>query len=165
MERTDSQVLQIAPSFENEKIQEMQHWGWKLENRQEIHEQGNAVTKRESDGYVTTTEISKYVKLHLTRPRNLPNIDRLKTLENEYNSLPYPQNPTLGWPIGLTGFFGLGVLVNLSNGVKGVLVCLVLAALCGYWLYRNINKRQVVTQVRAKSGARAHELVTEAESL
>ncbi len=40
MERTESIVIQVAPSYENTMIKEMEIFGWNLQSRKEIHEQG-----------------------------------------------------------------------------------------------------------------------------
>lgn len=42
MERTESIVVQVSPEYENAKIKEMEMFGWNLQGRQEIHEEGEA---------------------------------------------------------------------------------------------------------------------------
>jgi len=86
MERTESKVVQVAPDYENDMIQEMQNFGWNLHGRQEVHEQGDAYGRPSLSGseYITTTKVSKYVKLHFTRNLSTPNLDRVRQLEQEY---------------------------------------------------------------------------------
>lgn len=36
MERTESTVIQVAPDYENDKIKEMEGFGWNLQGRQEV---------------------------------------------------------------------------------------------------------------------------------
>ena len=104
MERTESKVVQVAPDYENNKIQEQQIFGWNLQGRQEIHEEGNTEGGPDflGDGYTIKTQVSTYVKLHFVRSLEMPNIGRIKELENEYNSLERPQYPALipgGFPL------------------------------------------------------------------
>lgn len=103
MERTESLVVQVAPSYENEKIQEMQAFRWNLHGRQELHEQGDAYgspSLLNSSTYVIKTSVSHYVKLHFVRPLSLPNLDQIRPLEEQYFALPFPEFPRLlpgGW--------------------------------------------------------------------
>ena len=102
MERTESFVVQVAPSYENAKIQQMEQFGWSLQGRQEMHEEGDAEGAPSifGDEYVIKTKVSHYVKLHFVRPLSIPNLDRIKLLEAQYFSLPFPNFPRLasgGW--------------------------------------------------------------------
>src|SRR5229473_2282344 len=96
MERTESCVVQVAPSYENEKIKEMEEFAWNLQGRQEIHEQGEAFGRPsylDSTTYLVKTTVNQYVKLHFVRSRDLPNGDKIRSLENEYfglNCVPPP---------------------------------------------------------------------------
>ncbi len=96
MERTESNIIQVAPDYENNKIQEQEVFGWSLHGRQEIHQEGLAVGGPDflGDGYTIKTKVNMFVKLHFVRSRELPNIDRIRELENEYNSLERPEYPT-----------------------------------------------------------------------
>lgn len=95
MERTESNIVQVAPDYENEKIREMEAFGWSLQNRQEIHEQGDAYGRPSLIGsdYIIKTSVQKYVKLHFARSLSLPNLDAIKALEAQYNNLSYPDFP------------------------------------------------------------------------
>jgi len=98
MERTESVVVQVAPNYENEKIKEMEMFGWNLQGRQEMHEEGDAYgspSLLDSSTYVIKTKVSHYVKLHFVRPLSLPNLDRIKPLEAQYFGLPFPEFPRL----------------------------------------------------------------------
>lgn len=55
MERTESIVVQVAPDYENAKIKEMEMFGWNLQCRQEIHEEGEAYGR---PSYIDSTNIS-----------------------------------------------------------------------------------------------------------
>ena len=57
MDRTESTVTQVAPTYENEKIREMERFGWSLQGRQEIHEEGDAYGQESLSGssYVIKT--------------------------------------------------------------------------------------------------------------
>ncbi len=81
--RTESVVVQVAPEYENQKIQEMQLFGWNLQGRQEIEQQGQAYGRpsylAEFTGtYVIKTTVYRFVKLHFVRSLNLPNLDRVR---------------------------------------------------------------------------------------
>ena len=41
MERTESEIVQVAPAYENAMIKHMELFGWNLQGRQEIHEEGD----------------------------------------------------------------------------------------------------------------------------
>ena len=58
IEKTESTVVQVAPSYENAKIKEMENFGWNLQNRQEIHEEGDAYGGPSvfSDEYIIKTK-------------------------------------------------------------------------------------------------------------
>lgn len=111
MERTESIVVQVAPDYENLKIKEMEAFGWNLQGRQEIHEEGEAYGRPsfiDSSEYIIKTKVYHYVKLHFTRSLSLPNLERIKALEAQYFSLPFPKFPRLAPPGGL---FGLVLLM------------------------------------------------------
>jgi len=103
MERTESVVIQVSPSYENAKIKEMETFGWNLQNRQEIHEKGDAYAVPQfldPSSYITgtvsvKTEVSKYVKLHFVRSLALPNLNKIKALEEQYFNFPSPVFPEI----------------------------------------------------------------------
>ena len=128
MERTESTVIQVAPDIENDQIKEMELFGWNLQGRQEIHEEGDAYGRPSilnSDVYVTTQHVSHYVKLHFVRSLEFPNLERIRELETQYRRLPFPDfpspiNPAVGcvlfflfWPALVIWFF-----VNKSKSAK-----------------------------------------------
>lgn len=97
MERTESIVVQVAPEYENAKIKEMEIFGWNLQSRQEIHEEGDAYGRPSllGDEYIIKTKVYRYVKLHFARSLDLPNLDKIRELENEYFGPPEPIFPRL----------------------------------------------------------------------
>jgi hypothetical protein len=139
MERTESIVIQVAPDYENDKIKEMQSFGWNLQSRQEMHVEGDAEGRPSLTGskYIVTTKVSHYVKLHFARDLNLPNLGEIKKIESEYFNLPFPEIPSLLGPIVL---LIIGVLC-FSAGKEGLPVALILIAIGGVWFYsRNVQK-------------------------
>jgi len=62
--------------------------------------------------YVTTTNVSKYVKLHFTRNLALANLDRIKAIETEYFALPFPPVPPLSLSIIISSIPCLPALLN-----------------------------------------------------
>lgn len=106
MERTESIVVQVSPEYENAKIKEMEMFGWNLQGRQEIHEEGEAYGRPswlDKSEYVIKTKVYHYVKLHFVRSLSLPNLDKIQELENEYFGLYPPAFPRLFPPGGITG--------------------------------------------------------------
>jgi len=172
-DRMESTVVQVAPSYENDKIQEMQMFGWNLQGRQEIHEEGNAETHGRpsyvsSNTYVvkTTTTVKQYVKLHFTRSLNLPNLDQVKQIEAEYLSLPFPGPGSLVGPIVLMGLIGIGGVYpafarmghNVARGLGELVFWGVFIALGYLWLTTRLKKRRQAAATCAKSAARMQEL-------
>lgn len=105
MERTESTVVQVAPDYESAMIKETEKFGWSLQNRQEMHEEGDAYGRHSllGDEYIIKTKVYHYVKLHFVRSLSLPNLDKIRVLENEYLGLPEPPFPKLAPPGGLLG--------------------------------------------------------------
>jgi hypothetical protein len=174
MERTDSTVIQVAPAYENAKIQEMQGFGWNLQGRQEIHEEGDAYGAPSlfSDSYVIKTKVHHYVKLHLVRPVALPNIDKIKSLENEYSSLPFPALPSLKGPTILTGFGVLAVLIGFASigqpgspGIGGLVVYFAILAAGVLWVRSRLAKKRAATEVCTSSLRRMEEIRASLPSL
>ncbi|MDI6759864.1 MAG: hypothetical protein QMD05_03470 [Candidatus Brocadiaceae bacterium] len=111
MERTESIVVQASPQYENNKSKEMELFGWNLQNRQEIHEKGDAYGRPSyisGNTYITKTTIKHYVKLHFVRGLSLPNLDKIKKIETEYLNLPFPPSISLV----------LHILTNHTSSVK-----------------------------------------------
>lgn len=100
MDRTESAVLQVAPAHEADKIKEMELFGWSLQNRQEIHEEGDtegrpSIFAEFNHTYVITTKVYHYIKLHFVRSLNLKHYAEIKRIEDECRSQPFPALPTL----------------------------------------------------------------------
>jgi hypothetical protein len=119
MERTESKIVETAPQDENDVIQNLQSFGWNLQNRQELRFEGNSRTTPDMlsgfggiESSTTTTEIHHYVKLHFVRSMNIPNLDEIHDLENEYFNLSIPDKPKL-FPVGLW----LWIILSLIYGI------------------------------------------------
>lgn len=166
--RTESTVVQVAPSYENDKIQEMQMFGWNLQGRQEIHEEGDAYGRPSyvsSSTYVVKTKVHHYVKLHFTRSLSLPNLDKVKQIEAEYFSLPFPGPASLVGPIVVMGFFGIGVIPafgmmsqNVAQGFGMLVVYTAFVGLGYLWLKSRLKKRREAAATCGKSMERMKEL-------
>lgn len=145
MERTESVVVQVAPDYENEKIKEMEMFGWNLQSRQEMHVEGDAEGRPSITGssYVVKTKVSHYVKLHFVRDLTLPDLSQIKSIESEYFGLPFPMPPAIKsflWP----ALFILAGIISLTNPERGAGIggFVVLAGLGGWWFFSKIKKRQ-----------------------
>jgi len=167
MERTESKVVQAAPSAENHKIQEMQAFGWNLVNRQELVEEGNTYGTISSSGVSSTTQIHKYVKLHFQRNMALPNIEKIKALESEHESIGYVSAKTsLKWPLIIVVFGVVGFMANISNNPGGAFVIGgLLIAGGGYWAYSRVQRGQAAEATNAEGESRRRDLERAAQTL
>jgi hypothetical protein len=174
MERTESKVVQAAPDYENEMIQEMQYFGWNLQGRQEMHEQGNAYGRPSitSDSYIVTTKVNKYVKLHFTRSLSMPNLTRVRELEQEYFGQQFPALPTLTVPGCFTLFGAAGVIICLAfinqhgaPGMSGVIMYIVWVALGFLWIRSRQGKRAASAAKREASLQRSAAIKKEVAGL
>lgn len=175
MERTESTIVQAAPDFENAKIKEMEEFGWSLQGRQEIHEEGDAYGRPSylsSDTYVVKVKVHQYVKLHFVRSLGLPNLARVKELESEYLNLSFPQKPGIVWPVLFTLMpipGGLGMISDplgkTGPGLPGLLVVAAWIFLGLWWIQSRIKKRQSAEQTCAESVQRAVALRQEVAQL
>ncbi len=182
MERTESTVVQVAPQQENEMIQEMELFGWNLQGRQEIQESGQAYGRPSylselTDTYVVKITVTSYVKLHFVRSLKMPNLDRLKEIQEEYFSLPFPKAPSLLLPKAVIAFFSFGILVVVPSfmlndelggvgfGIFALLVYGVFVLLGVRWLKkRQLQQAHAYEMVKA-SRKRMEELRMTAKSL
>lgn len=170
MERTESVVIQVAPQYENEKIAEMQMFGWNLHGRQEVHQQGEAYGRPSylnSGNYVIKTTVHNYVKLHLVRSLTLPNVDQIRQIESEYFNLPFPSPVGFKLPGCFTAFFAFGLLVaapvmmlgeGVLQGLGALAVYGVFVALGVYWLKNRIKKNKEAQVIRRHSTQRMEQL-------
>jgi len=177
--RTESTVLSVGPSSENECIKEMETFGWNLHSRQEVlghlrvaeapDRLGQAIWRGAVEGATgkKTYEYDHYVKLHFTRNLNTPRLEEVKALEAEYFGLPYPQGPSLTWPVILTGFFAIGVLLTLFGGIplQFLLEYLPLAGLCAWWTSKRLKRRRAATEACEQSVGRAQKIRAQVQVL
>lgn len=169
MERTESVVVQVAPQYENEKISEMQMFGWNLQGRQEVHQEGDAYGRPSylnSDNYVVKTKVSSYVKLHFIRSLNLRNLNEIQQIESEYHNLAIPAPKSYVVPGCLIAFFAFAIFgvtpvlmkKSVSDGLFGLAVYVTFAALGVLWLVSRIRKNQEAKTIRQQSLQRIEEL-------
>ena len=95
MERTESKIVQVAPTHEQDMIKLMEIFCWNLLSRQEMHEEGNTegYPSLLGDEYIIKTKVNHYVKLHFSRNLRLPNLEKIRVLEQEYFGLDTPSIP------------------------------------------------------------------------
>jgi hypothetical protein len=175
VQRMESTVIQVSPDYENDKIQEMEMFGWALQGRQEIHEEGDAYGRPsliDSSTYVVKTKVSHYVKLHFVRSLALPNLTEAKNLEAQYFNLPFLKVPGLGWPIGFTAFGIFGLIIYLavlnrpgSTAIGGVIFYAVWVALGLCWVKSRKKKRAAAEANNHASIARMQEIRGQVTSL
>lgn len=171
-ERTESTVMQVAPDYENDMIKEMDLFGWSLQGRQEIHEEGDAYGRSGhldelfgESTYVIETKVSRYVKLHFVRSRALPNLDRIREIEAEYFALPFPILPapkSYLWP---ALFLFMGITGLTVVGQQDIVTGLGIMGIGAVWLFAKIMKRQKSLRVCEESVRRRRELLRELKPL
>lgn len=184
MDRTESIVVSVGPNFENSKINEMSSFGWNLQGRQEVI--GHVREAEISDNLLVaigrgmkegatgtkTYQYDHYVKLHFVRSLALPNLARIKQLESEYFSLPFPGAKGVVWPILFTLMPLPATLGALADplGKQGpgltLLVLVIPWVLLGInWTRKRLRRRQVARATSAASQARAETILHELEPL
>lgn len=96
MERTESRIIQVTPAHENDMINLMEKFGYNLQGRQEMHIEGDtspdlSISASIADAIGSTrsykTEIKHFVKLHFSRSLSLPDLSKIRELENKYFAL------------------------------------------------------------------------------
>jgi hypothetical protein len=79
----ESKSITVAPSEEQQVIRKHEQFGWILKSSQEIYNKDSHLESRFSGLYnVTTTK--NYVKLVFQRDTEMPQRDRIQSLENQY---------------------------------------------------------------------------------
>jgi hypothetical protein len=174
MERTESTVVQVAPQYENDKIKEMEGFGWNLQGRQEVHQEGDAYGRPSFDGssYITKTKVHSYVKLHLVRALELPHLDEIRRLEAEYFAQAFAEMPGMkaAGCFTLFGIAGIVICAAMSGqqgtpGLFGVIMYLVWTALGVLWWRSRTAKRKAALEANTRSAARMGEIKAEVARL
>lgn len=115
MARTESKVMQVHPNDEQQVINLMQRFHWSLLNAQEIKLRDSHLESSYTGDIKSVTVTEHYIKLSFSRDIDLPNLDKVKRLENQFFSLPQPYYPKL-FPISiwlwiiLAFFYGIGII-------------------------------------------------------
>ena len=158
MARTESTSIQVHPRNEQSQIDLMQKFHWSLLNSQEIKTIDNHLERRGDDMYqVTNTE--HYIKLTFSRDLELPNLNEVKRLEQEYFSL---GDPT--YPKAFTGLMAVGLVVLfafIASSINGTLAFIVTAgAYAAYFFMAYTPKKQTAGLMTAKMNERKHQIMT-----
>ncbi len=184
MERTESVVVSVHPDAENDRIEEMSIFGWNLQGRQEIlgplqkaDTSDNLAVAIWRGGVEATTDKvyvrrDHYVKLHFARSLNMPNLGKLKEIEAECTSLPFPGAVSLKGPGCFTLFWAIGIVPalatmgkNVAPGAFALIFYCLMVALGVFWIRRRLAKNRSAEEIRQRSAARGAELVAAARSL
>lgn len=124
----DIKTLTCAPDDETGFIRIYESFGYYLHSSNEIYNK-DTQTKLKSDFFTgdlmqTTTEnVTHYVKMVFRRNPSIPNYDRLKELEEQFDNCVHPGDEPKGWNMAaiLTGFLFYiipGVLMIIWNRTK-----------------------------------------------
>lgn len=166
MSRMESVVVEAAPSSVNQKIHQMEAFGWDLVSQQEVVQEGNTVAVVHSSGDVTSsTKLHKYVKLHFQRRVDLPNLDRIRPLEVEFGNIQFLlPNTSLKWPLIIVG---LGVLEWFGGGmhVFPAMAGLLIIGAGGFWAYSRVQAGQKASAANEEGLSRQQQLMHEAKVL
>ncbi|MCL0083914.1 hypothetical protein M1N77_05250 [Thermodesulfovibrionales bacterium] len=182
MERTESRIVQVAPTHENGMIEEMQRFGWNLQGRQEMRVEGDTApdlaTSLGLSGNTQThiTKIQHYVKLHFVRSLELPNLERIRRIESEYFDLPFPPDSgpefkklllSSAWK-EFVAFFA-GVALVIAGAITHFILLFLGIFLIGWGIYRGDQREREIKrslkETREQSSKIAQELLTELKSL
>lgn len=178
MARTESKSIQVHPSDEQSQINLMQRFQWNLLNSQEIKTVDNRLERR-GDTIYQTSNTEHYIKLVFNRDLNLPNLDEIKRLEQEFFSLPYPNYPSAFgcfMAIGLFILFAVvwGICAGLvfASGVEegaaatiALIITIVLSfgsvigAYWAYFVYSYRPRKEKADQIMAQTRKREQELL------
>lgn len=158
MARTESKSIQVHPRNEQAQIDLMQKFHWSLLNSQEIKTIDNHMETRGDDLYqVTNTE--HYIKLTFSRDLELPNLNEVKRLEQEYFSLRYPT-----YPKAFTGLMAFGLVILfavIASSINGALAFIVVAgAYAAYFFMVYTPKKQAADQMVATTRNREQQIMT-----
>ena len=109
----ETAVRKVSPSEEQQTINLMSYFAWRLTHTQEVNTSNSRLENRGDDLYCVT-EKENYVKLTFERDTNVPNYNRLVKLETEYATPPCakPSLPVskivmsviciiVFWPVGI----------------------------------------------------------------
>lgn len=114
--RKESKLLQCHPRDEQNEVDFMQKFYWNLQGTQTVQTIDNHLEKRGANLYSVSNQ-QRYVKLHFSRELDIPHLDKIRALENEYALLPIPKFPKLfpggGLLWGVLFFFSFGMLIPL----------------------------------------------------
>lgn len=175
MGRTESQVVTTYPSGENRVIKEKESFGWELVSRETVTDISEAtiVPQTDASGNLQQAEVvpdtSRYVKLHFHRDQSLPNISRLRELEEEYYGLPKPDPGGYGYGIGFLGFavwlYVLGAYIAPEDEgwffwSAGISAVIGVVGIGSTW-----NQRVKAKQVQRETRARVDEIAEELRDL
>ena len=153
MARTESKSIQVHPSDEQAQIDLMQKFHWNLISSQEIKSVDNSLERR-GDSLYNVRHTEHYIKLVFSRDLDLPNLQKLKALDNEYFSQPFPNDP----PLIPLGTFGLILLIGL------ILFYGVGLVLFGVYLFvEYLPKKEKYSEIRISSKNKQNEILLELE--
>lgn len=174
MARTESKSIQVHPHDEQSQIDLMQKFHWNLLNSQEIKTIDNRLERR-GDRIYQVSNTEHYVKLVFSRDLDVPNLDKVRQLEQEFFSLPYPTYPrafgcfmAIGlFVLFLVTFFLVGSLASSSgaqdDSAFGIGLIVGLFSVVGvYVIYLRsiyIPKKQEADEMMAQTHKREMELL------
>ncbi|MHB8871927.1 MAG: hypothetical protein ACYC5G_05740 [Candidatus Doudnabacteria bacterium] len=150
MARTESVTFQVHPNNEQAQIDLMQKFHWSLLTTQEIKTIDNHLERRGDDIYQVSSS-EHYVKLTFNRQLDLPKLNDVKRLEQQYNSLPYPTYPKL-FPISIWVWIILAFVYGL--GVVGWIL---------YFFLSYKPKKEEADNISTANSRKRQELLTELE--
>jgi hypothetical protein len=142
MARTESKSIQVHPSDEQSMIEFMQKFGWSLLSTQEIKTKDSHLELR-GDSMYSVTETEHYVKLAFSRDLDMPHLNEIKAIEDEYLNLPNP--PPL--PKLFPGHIAYWIIGSLCYGI-GIAAWLIYY-FAFYQSKKNASER-LIAQRRAK---------------
>lgn len=170
LEKNESIAIDVTQRYENEIVKEMEMFGWKIQNHQEIHKKGKAYGRTiniYNQNHVIKTKVSKHIRLHFHRSLELPNIDKIRRIESAIFALPFPEPPTeksFLWPILFACIGGLILLAN-PNSAKNIFGIIVIVGWSIWWFYSKVKRQDEMLEICEQSINRKLELIRQLETL
>lgn len=132
MAKFESKSISVAPAQEQDVIAKHEMFGWQLLSSNEVYNQDSHLEQR-GDEIWNVTNTTNYVKLVFQRDTEIPNIEKIRSLEKEYwhyneISAVYPSAPSWKFRIllpivlALPGILTSNVVLMLAGLVLGIAV-------------------------------------------
>jgi hypothetical protein len=159
----ETKTISVKPRDEQSTIELWQNFGWNLMSSQEINNTDSHL-ERHGDTIYNVTSKENYVKITFKRNKNIPNYDKLVSLENQYASNPVLKSKSIKGSVILTGLGALS-LPSFAEGWYFGLIAVLLLAGGLTWLVVTILKNKKISIENSVRYKKRAEIIAEANGL